>query len=103
MLKGILYVVLGLGGLIAVVAMVGALLPKGHRAARTALYKASPDAVFARIADVERYPEWRGDVTKVEVLPDDGAGRLFREHGRNGVITYRIEAATPPTLMRTRI
>jgi uncharacterized protein YndB with AHSA1/START domain len=102
-MKWVLYIVAGLGGLVALLALVGAMLPKGHRASVTTTYAAAPAAVFALIADVGQYASWRADVTKIELLPDDGRGTLFREHGENGPILYRVEASTPPTLMRTRI
>jgi uncharacterized protein YndB with AHSA1/START domain len=102
-MKWALYVALGLGGLVAIVAIVGTALPKGHSASRTASYAAAPEVVFARIADVERYAEWRGDVTKVERLPDDQGRVVFREHGGHGPILFRIEESVPPTRMVTRI
>ena len=102
-MKWILYVVLARGGLVLLVAIIGWMLPKGHQASRRVTYAAAPEAVFDVIANVEDYPSWRGDVTKVEVLPDDGKGKRFREDGGNGPITFRIETLTPPTLMRTRI
>ncbi len=102
MMRWVLYAVIGLGGLVAVVALVGVMLPKGHQASRTATYTASPEIVFGVIADVEHYPDWRA-VSKVELLPDDGQGKRFREHGDNGVITYRIETSDKPVTMRVRI
>jgi hypothetical protein len=103
MLKWLLYVVAALGGLVALMAIIGMTLPKGHRASRAMTFTAAPAAVFAVIADVARYPEWRADVSRVELLPDDGRGVLFREHGKNGVITFRIEQSDPPSRMLTRI
>lgn len=103
MLRWVIYIVIGVVALVALVALVGAMLPKGHRASVTATYAAAPATVFAVIADVGRYAEWRPDVTRIDMLPDDGKGSLFVEHGENGPITYRVEAATPPVLMRTRI
>ena len=103
MLRWALYVLLGLGGLVGVIALVGLTLPQGHRASRTATYAATPAAVLDVIADVARAPEWRADVQRVELLPDAGGTRMFREYGKQGAITYRIEALTPPTRMVVRI
>jgi uncharacterized protein YndB with AHSA1/START domain len=102
-LKWILYVVLGLGGLVGLVALVGFTLPKGHRASKTTTYAAAPAAVFDVIADVVRYAEWRLDLQRVELLPDEGGMRMFRENGKQGAITYRVEVLTPPTRMVVRI
>jgi uncharacterized protein YndB with AHSA1/START domain len=98
-----LYVVLGLVGVVALVAVIGLALPKGHRATRTVHLTASPAAVFAAIAEVEKYAEWRSDVARVERLPDDQGRVVFREHGKHGPITFRIDESIPPTRMLTRI
>jgi hypothetical protein len=97
-LRWILYIVLGLGGAIGLAALVGLALPKGHRASRTATYAAAPAVVFDVVADVAR-----ADVQRVELLPDESGKRMFREHGRQGAITYRVEVLTRPTRMVVRI
>jgi uncharacterized protein YndB with AHSA1/START domain len=102
-LRWIAYTVLGLGGLVALVAAIGLTLPKGHRASRTTTYAAPPDTVFAVMADVARAAEWRPDLQRVELLPDDGGKHMFREHGKQGAITYRVEVLAPPTRMVLRI
>lgn len=90
-------------GLVALMALIGLMLPNGHQARRTAAIAASPDQVYALISDVSHYAEWRSDVTNVDILPDDGAGLRFREHGSNGPIVFRIEQADPPRTLRVRI
>lgn len=102
-MRWILYVVLGLGGLVGLVALIGLTLPKGHRASKTTTYAAAPATVFDVIADVARSAEWRSDLRRVEMLPDDGGKRMFREHGKQGPITYCVEVSTPPTRMVVRI
>jgi uncharacterized protein YndB with AHSA1/START domain len=100
------YTVVGVGilvGVVAFIAIVGLLLPMEHHASRTATVAASPDKVFSVISDVARYAEWRSAVTKVDVLPDDGGGLRFREHGGDGPIVFRIEQADPPHTLRVRI
>jgi len=103
MIKWLLYILLALGGLVALVAIIGFTLPKGHRASKTVVYNAPRDVVFAALSDVGRYADWRSDVKKIEMLPDDNGRRMFREHGGNGVITFRIEESTVPSRMLIRI
>ena len=103
MLRWVVYVVVGLVGLVGIAAVIGLMLPKGHRASKTATYAAPPATVFAAVSDVARYAEWRSDVKKIDILPDDGHGVLFREHGKNGEILFRIEKAEPPARMIVRI
>ena len=103
MLRWTIYIVVGLVGLVGLVAAIGLLLPKRHRASKTMTYAAPPATVFAAVSDVAHYADWRTDVTKVDVLPDDGRGVLFREHGKNGEILFRVERREPPTQMLVRI
>jgi len=102
-MKWILYVVAGLVILVAVVAIVGLLLPKGHRASRTMVYAASPGAVYAAITDFARFPEWRSDVTRVELLPSSDGRTRFREEGPHGPIIYKVESQVPDSRLVTRI
>jgi uncharacterized protein YndB with AHSA1/START domain len=102
-LKRLLYTLAGVVGVVALVALIGLVLPKGHRASRTATYAAPPATVFAVLADVEQYPAWRSDTSRVELLADDGQGRRFKEYGPHGAVTYRIEVLEPPARMVTRI
>ena len=102
-MRWLLYTLLAIGGLVLIVAVIGWSLPKGHRASRTATYAAAPELVFDVLARVEDYPSWRGGVSKVEILPDDGQGKRFREHGEYGPITFRIEESVRPSRIRTRI
>jgi len=103
MLKWILYGAVGIAALVAIAALIGTFLPKGHRASRTVVYSVTPSDIFAAITDVGRFPEWRSDVKSVEVLGDVGKGMRFREHGNQGDITYRVDAREPNTKLVTRI
>ena len=96
----LLAVVVGLG---LVVVLVGLMLPVKHEAALSATIPAAPDAVWAALTEVAAYPKWRGDVTSVEMLPADSGHVAWREQGKNGAISYVIEAAEPPRRLVTRI
>ena len=88
--------------LVAVVALIGMMLPQNHVAARMVRVRQTPDQVFAIISDVEKVPTWRTDVTRVEILPADNGHMMFREHGSDAV-TYRVEASEPPRRRVVRI
>jgi uncharacterized protein YndB with AHSA1/START domain len=92
-----------LGSIVAVTAVVGLTLPESHQIARSARFSAPPAAVYAVISDVAHYADWRSDIDRVEVLPDDGEGVRFAEYAGEDVVTYRIEEATPPTRLKVRI
>jgi uncharacterized protein YndB with AHSA1/START domain len=103
MIKLVLFIVLGVVVLAGLIAAIGYMLPQGHRASRTVIHAASPVDVFAIVSDFSRFPEWRSGITRVELLPDDGQGARFREHGTEDVIAYRVESFEPPSRLVTRI
>jgi len=97
-------------GIVAVVALlvvgvllVGSRLPARHRARMEVRVDAPPATAFALIADVARAPSWRSDVTSIELLAADNDVPRFRETGKHGAISYRIEAAEAPHRFVTRI
>ena len=90
-------------GLIAVVAVVGMMLPRDHVASMSARIAASPDSVWAALTDVAAFTSWRKDLTKVELLPATATGPSWREHSRNGPITFVADAFEPPRRLVSRI
>lgn len=103
MIKWIRVGVVTLAAVVALMALAGWMLPVGHRATRSAVVDAPLDRVFDLVSRVDEYPTWRTDVTAVEILPDDGRGRRFREDGANGAITFRVESSAAPSRFVTRI
>jgi polyketide cyclase/dehydrase/lipid transport protein len=89
--------------LIVVIVVIGYALPVRHRASRSAHFAAAPGTLFATIADVERYPTWRSDVKRVELVPNGAGPQRFREIGSNGTILYEIDRREPDHLFVTRI
>jgi uncharacterized protein YndB with AHSA1/START domain len=89
--------------LIAVVAVIGALLPRDHIATLSARIAATPDAVWDVITDVAGHPSWRSDVQRIEVLPSTATGASWREHSKNGALTMAVDHADAPRRLVTRI
>lgn len=89
--------------LVVLVALVGALLPAGHAAARRLVVPAPAAKVFATITGVDAFPRWRPGVRGVEWLPDRGGKRCFRELGPHGPMDLAIERIEPDRLFVTRI
>jgi len=90
-------------GLIAVIVIIGALLPRDHVATMSARIVASPAAVWGTITTPAQFPSWRADVTSVELLPQTPTGPSWREHSRNGAITMVVALAEPPHRLIGRI
>src|SRR5262245_41823011 len=102
-MRWLLIVLAALVLLVVLVAVIGAMLPKGHVAARAAVYRRSPQEVWDAIHSFSAYPDWRRETSKVEILaPEDGRER-FRETSSFGVITFAVDESDPPRRMVTRI
>lgn len=100
-MKWLLWLGAGLVLVAALVAMIGAMLPVRHRAARKARYKASPQAIYAAISGP---PDWRSDVKAFGSLPDQNGRKCWwEEDGHKQKITYELLEDRPPARRVTRI
>ncbi len=88
---------------VAVVLVVGWSLPVAHRATRSVALKASADSVFSLISHPGAFPQWRGDVKSVDILPPDAGREQYRENGKSGEILYRVDSVVPNQRLVTRI
>lgn len=92
-----------LGAVVLIVLLVGWSLPVKHRAASEATFSSSPGSLYQLITDVDRFPEWRGSVKRIERVPDSAGKKRFREVGTDGTILFEIESAVPDQRLVTRI
>ena len=96
-----IWIVLGtLAGLIAIVAVVGAMLPVGHVASRRARYRQSPDTIWAAIDGPQ---DWRPGFGHYELLPEREGRRVWREDIGGDRITFERISADAPWRLETRI
>jgi uncharacterized protein YndB with AHSA1/START domain len=102
-MRWILWIIGGLVALGLVIYVIGLLLPQSHVASASARFAAKPDALWASLTDVAAFPQWRRDVTRVEILPDENGQRGWREYGRQGTVTYRVVECVPPLRLVSRI
>jgi uncharacterized protein YndB with AHSA1/START domain len=99
-----LFIVLGaIAGVPIVIVVVGLLLPKEHTATSHATISAPPDSVWNALTEVDEFPAWRDDVSRVEVLPSRDGHRIWREMGKHDVVTYEEVEADPPRRLVARI
>ena len=102
-MKWILIVAAVIAGLIALIAIIGSLLPKGHTSSRTAVIGKAPDVLWQTITDCTAFPQWRADVKNVEILPDRDGHTVWREDGKNGKMTLEAVESSPPTRLVMKI
>jgi hypothetical protein len=85
------------------IALVGWLLPVQHEATESALVGRAPEQVYATIANVAAYADWREGVSRVEMLGADSGHVRFREHTSDGAVVMEIVDGQPPSRFVTRI
>ena len=101
MLKFLLYAVVALILLVIIVIAIGYALPQSHVASVEAVLAASPARVFERISDPTKYPAWRKDLTRVDILATQPL--KWREHGNDDPITFEVVESRPPDRHVVRI
>lgn len=99
-MKILLLVVAAIAALILCVVAIGALLPKRHVVSRSAVYRATPEQLFALIAGPQT---WRPQVKQFEVLPSSDGRELQRETTSEGTVTYEVLDLVPPNSLKRRI
>jgi hypothetical protein len=100
-MKWVFIVVAVLVVFVAVVAIIGAFLPKSHTASRSSRFKQTPPAIWSAITGP---PEWRPDIRGFEELPRRDGRRAWKETDKHGqVIAYESIEEIPPTRLVTRI
>jgi len=86
-----------------IVVIVGYSLPKGHSVSRTATVTLPPDAVYALLADVDRYPTWRPGVKSLQRHPDREGRPAWTEEVSGMKIPLHFERMERPSLLVARI
>lgn len=90
-----------LAGLVALAALIGTMLPRAHKATRSARYRVSPEALFAVIAGP---PDWRTGVKSFGILPEkNGRKRWWEEDMHQQKVTFELVEEQFPSRMAVRI
>ena len=89
--------------IVAVVLIVGALLPRSHVVSRWIILHRSPDEIYQSLRDFSSAPSWRFDLERVEMIARTDRRVRFREHAKHGAVTYELVEDQPGERMVTRI
>ena len=99
--------VLWIGAAIAVIAVlviiIGYSLPKAHSVSRTTAVPMPPDALYALLIDVDRYPSWRPGVKSLQRHADRDGRPAWTEEVSGMKIPLRFERMERPSLLVSRI
>ncbi|MCX6626945.1 MAG: hypothetical protein NTW28_04870 [Candidatus Solibacter sp.] len=100
-MKWIYFVGGGLALLAAIVALIGAMLPRDHRVTRQARYRQKPEAIYLTLAGPL---DWRSDVKASGDLPDrEGRKQWWEQDSHGHKVTYELVEDKMPWRRVTRI
>lgn len=103
-MRWVLIVLGSVVGLIIVIALIGLLLPRNHRATSRLSLPQPPDTVWATVRDFGQLAAWWPDVKEVERLEDaDGRERWRESLAGDMTLVLRIAEESPPTRLRSVI
>jgi len=102
-MKGVLIAVATLVGLVAVVAIIGMLVPREHVAGVTITVRQPPDSVWKVVRDLGGVPQWWSDMKQSVRDPDGGAAERWQQDVGGFKMALVIETEEPPRRLVTRI
>lgn len=103
MAKWILIVAAVPFGALAIVAAIGALLPRDHVARGERLVGAPPERIAAMIRNVEAYPRWRSRLDAVGEVRREARQVRFVERSAGDAIAYTLVEETPGRRFKSTI
>ena len=102
-MKWVLIVVAGLVGLIALMALVGAFLPRDHRATSTISVRQPPDSVWKTVRDLGGITAWWHEAQESVRLPDKDGHEAWRQKVGGFDMPLVVLEAQPPRRLVTKI
>lgn len=102
-MKWFLGIIAVLAGMLILVIVIGALLPKHHVASREGRYRQPPDVIWKTITDVDAMPAWRAGLKNVKRLSDRNGLPAWVETLNSGVIPLETTASEPRSKLVVRI
>ncbi|MEY2562507.1 MAG: hypothetical protein QOH88_700 [Verrucomicrobiota bacterium] len=90
-------------GLVFVVLVIGAALPRNHVVSRHIILHRPPGEVYETVRNFAAAPGWRPDLERVEMISTGDNQVRFREHGKQGAVTYDLVEDRPNEKIVTRM
>ena len=100
------YCLVGLGtlaGVVVLISVIGAFLPRTHQVSRSLPLKQTPETIWQVISDFPSEVSWHPGVLKVERMPDRNGHEVWRETYKGGypIQLETIETVPPRRLVRS--
>ena len=103
-MKWILIPLGAIAGLVALITVIGALLPQKHVATQSAEYGSPPDAVWATITDATKFAAWRPNMKSATPADPADPRRGWTETWSHGEqVPIEVVEWSPPQRLVTRL
>lgn len=102
-MKWVLIVLGGVIGLVVLMALVGAFLPRDHRATSMITLRQAPDSVWQVVRDLGGAGAWWPEVKEVSRLPDRDGKETWRQKMRDFDAAFLVLESTAPVRLVTQI
>ena len=102
-MKIVLVIVVAIVALLGAMALVGAILPRHHVAARAARFQTSPDTLWATLTDFAAMPGWAPELTRVERVADQNGHPVWLHVGPRWSAPMEVTEFAPPRRFTMRI
>jgi len=101
--KIVVIIIGSLVGLVVVVGLIGAMLPREHRATSQIILPNPPGEVWPAVRNLDALlGSWK-DLQEAERVADQNGKEVWRQQAGGFELTLIIEEATPPSRMVTRV
>ncbi|HKA59333.1 MAG TPA: SRPBCC family protein [Gemmatimonadales bacterium] len=102
-MKWVVIVVGGVLALVALITLIGALVPREHRATSTVLLHQPADSVWKVMRDLGGVPAWWPAIKESVRLPDNNGREAWRQKMSGWDVPLLVIESTPPSRLRTEI
>jgi len=94
--KWLLRAVFAIVAIVAIIWVIGMMLPRDHMASRMAHYQVPPQKVWEALTDIDAMPSWRIGLKSVTRLPDKNGLPVHTENTSAGKMTFETTLMDPP-------
>lgn len=102
-MKWVIIVVASVVGLIALIAIVGYLVPRDHRATSTIALRQPLDSVWKVVRDIGGIPAWWSAMKESTRLPDQHGQEVWRQKMSGFDVPLIVMESAPPRRLVTKI
>jgi hypothetical protein len=102
-MKWVLIVIGGIVGLVALIALIGAFVPREHRGTSTVLLHQPPDSVWNAVRDLGGIPAWWPEIKESVRQPDQSGREVWRQKMSGFDVPLIVMESSPPRRLVTQI